>query len=136
MMPTNYSYWFADTLGMKLGVTKKGITGKAKLKVPTFDPLRLVCPVEAKASMYRPKEKSGALLVKIRGDLYLLLAYDGISGWAWIIDGTKLRCKPANVMKRVMSLDVLADNIKPAVVDGYTYSKKENGWLKLAANMG
>lgn len=69
--------FFADTLHMTLRATaKKGITGKAKVRVPMTDNMRLVCPVEIVESCYREKNNKVFVMVHVRHDLYMMIVYD------------------------------------------------------------
>lgn len=69
--------FFADALHMRLRATaKKGITGKARVRVPMTDNMRLVCPVEIIESCHREKNNKVFVMVHVRHDLYVLIVYD------------------------------------------------------------
>lgn len=75
--PQHAIEFFADLLHMRLRSTsKKGITGRAKVRVPMTSNMRLVCPVEIVESCYREKNNKVFVMVHVRHDLYLMVVYD------------------------------------------------------------
>lgn len=131
-LPQTHAYWMSDALRMSLRVNKSKVSGKGKLKVPTFAPLRLVCPVEVKADMHRKKVEESALLVKVRGDLNIVLGYDGAEGYMWLVDESKVKLK--GLFKGARSLSVVEKRLETGIVR--RYRTEEDGWVPLVESMG
>lgn len=127
--------FFADVLHMQLRATgKDGIRGKAKVRVPMADNMRLVCPVEIVESCHREKEGKVFVMVHVRHDLYLLIVYDckTDSAGMFALDNQYIDTEGDSVFYRA-TVSTIMGRVQDAIVR--TWVRQKGGkWQHVSAN--
>jgi len=133
LMPKEHSYWIADALRMPLKVTARTCKGKATVTVPMIPSMRLSCPMEIVAAMHKKKPNQSAVIVHIRGDLYLMLAFFGLDVPAYItlIDGSKVKRKMSEIFKAVRSFPEALRRVRSGAVRTYDCDPADATWRQV-----
>lgn len=133
MLPKEHSYWMADALKMHLRVTARTVKGKGNLVVPMIPTMRLSCPMEVVAAMHKKKPSHSALIVHVRGDLYLMLAFFGLDVPAYItlIDSSKVKRKMSEIFKSVRSFPEALRRVRSGAVRTWDCDPADATWRKV-----
>lgn len=126
--------FFADVLHIKLRATSKdGIKGRAKVRVPMADNMRLVCPVEVVESCYREKTGKVFVMVHVRHDLFLLIVYDvgTDSAGMYALDKNKIDTEGDSVFYRATN-SMIMDRIEAAIARMWVM-KRGSDWQAISA---
>jgi len=133
LLPKEHSYWMADALKMHLRVTARTVKGKGTLSVPMVPTMRMSCPMEIVAAMHKKKGNQSALVVHVRGDLYLMLVFFGLDVPAYImlIDGSKVDYKMPEIFKSVKTFLQASSRVHSGVVRKWECDPAEATWRKV-----
>ena len=132
MIPKEHSYWIADALNMHLRVTARTVKGAGTLMVPMVPTMRLSCPMKIVAAVHKKKPSQSAVVVHVRGDLYLLVAFLGLDVPAYImmIDGSKVSRKMPEIFKAVKTFPEALSRVHSGVVRTWECDPAEATWRK------
>ncbi len=130
MLPREHSFWIADTLKMHLHVTARTVKGAATLMVPMVPTMRLSCPMKIVAAMHKKHNTESAVVVHVRGDLYMMLSFFGLDVPAQIrlIDDSKVDRKMPGIFKGVKSFSEAITRVYSGVVRTWECDPAEATW--------
>jgi hypothetical protein len=138
-LPKSALYWISDAFGLTLQQNTKRVTGTGRLPVPLNDKTRLICKLDIVADWHNRKTGESAVVVHVRGNLYLLLMLcedmPKASANLFAVDATKVEGGIKEVFKKARSSDTVTDRITEGEIKSWRW-EPQGGWVEGAGNLG